>query len=139
MKKIILILAISVLFLMGCTGNEPKEEKISEKETEVEEVKPILISPEDAHNNLAEDSSILLLDVRTKEEYDSGHIKGAELLTLDKIESDMETVYPDKERILYVYCRSGNRSSIAAGILVELGYKKVYDLGGIIDWKYEVE
>ncbi len=142
MKKIILILTISVLFLMGCTGNETKKEEVNEKETSVEKtevIKPILISPEDAHNNLSEDNNILLLDVRTKEEYDAGHIKGAEILTLDTIETNMENIYPDKDRVIYVYCRSGRRSAIAADILVNLGYKKIYDLGGIINWKYEVE
>jgi rhodanese-related sulfurtransferase len=45
----------------------------------------------------------------------------------------------DKEKVIFVYCRSGNRSTTASNILAELGYTKVYNLGGINDWPYEVE
>lgn len=44
----------------------------------------------------------------------------------------------DKEAIIFVYCRSGNRSATAANILIEQGYKNVYNLGGINNWPYEV-
>ncbi len=76
-------------------------------------------------------SDIILLDVRTEEENKEIRIPGSTLIPLDKLESNVEIVIPDKEKTIYVYCRSGNRSVSAVKILLKLGYKNVYDLGGI--------
>ena len=78
----------------------------------------------------------ILLDVRTQEEYDSGHIDGALLLTLDNIdENTAKDVIGDKNQIIIVYCRSGNRSSQAVNMLKNLGYTQVYDLGSMSNWR----
>lgn len=132
MKKVVLFVLLAIL-LVSC--NQTKEEPISK----AEEIIYQTISPKEAKEQLDADEAILLLDVRTKEEYDSGHIVGAELLTLDFIEDEAETLYTDKEQIIYVYCRSGNRSKTATKLLNDLGYKNVYDLGGIMNWPYETE
>lgn len=78
-------------------------------------------------------SSILVLDVRTKEEYDSGHIPGASLFPYDALSASFKE--PDKARPIVVYCRSGRRSAIAAETLVGMGYTDVSDLGGLDAWK----
>jgi rhodanese-related sulfurtransferase len=96
------------------------------------------ITPEEAKKRLSNEQGIILLDVRTKEEFDTGHIKDAMLIPVDDLEKDALKNLKDKEAPIFVYCRSGNRSISAANILVELGYKNVYNLGGIRDWPYEV-
>lgn len=74
----------------------------------------------------------LLIDVRTREEFASGHIAGAINIPVEEIGGRLNEVPDDKPVVLY--CRSGNRSAQAANILVGAGYTGVYDLGGIIDW-----
>ncbi|MGL4370193.1 MAG: rhodanese-like domain-containing protein, partial [Spirochaetota bacterium] len=67
--------------------------------------------------------------------YAQGHIEKSILLPLDRIDS-APGVIADKNAVIFVYCRSGRRSKIAAEKLLDAGYKNVYDLGGIIDWPY---
>lgn len=78
----------------------------------------------------------VLLDVRMKEEYQAGHIEGALLIPDFELENEMEEKLPDKTMPIFVYCRSGYRSKKAAKVLADAGYKKVYEFGGIMDWKY---
>ncbi|MGG7177780.1 rhodanese-like domain-containing protein [Clostridium paraputrificum] len=80
----------------------------------------------------------ILLDVRTKEEYEEVHIKNSKLIPLRELEDMLETELPDKEKIILVYCRSGHRSHVAAEILNDFGYKDVYNIGGIQSWPFEV-
>lgn len=79
----------------------------------------------------------VILDVRTQEEFDEGHIKGAILLPDYEIETRAESVLTDKSQLILVYCRSGRRSKNAASELAALGYSNVKEFGGIIDWPYE--
>lgn len=89
---------------------------------------------------MMEKPGILVVDVREPEEYAQGHIPGAHLLTLDRIDAkSAAAVIPDKETQTLVYCRSGHRSKMAAGMLAELGYTQIYEMGGILSWPYEVE
>lgn len=87
---------------------------------------------------LKREQEIILLDVRTKEEFDSGHIPGAILLPYDEVEKRAAEVLPDKERTIVLYCRSGRRSAIAAGTLKKLGYNKLYDFGAVSKWRGEL-
>ena len=77
-----------------------------------------------------------LLDVRTLEEFNAGWIKGAMLIPVDELGARAEKELPEKSVPILIYCRSGVRSARAARILAELGYTKIYDLGGIINWPY---
>lgn len=82
---------------------------------------------------------VVVLDVRTQEEYDEGHVRDAVLLPLDTIaEETALSAIPSKDLVVLVYCRSGRRSAEAAAMLSEMGYEKVYDFGGIQSWPYEV-
>lgn len=74
-----------------------------------------------------------LLDVRTPEEFASGHIPGAVNISVDSLAQQLSQVPQDKPVV--VYCHSGNRSAQAARILNDAGYKNIYDLGGIIAWQ----
>lgn len=98
------------------------------------------ISQEEAKSMMDGQEDVIVLDVREQEEYDSGHIPGAVLLSVGSIDEDSAAaVIPDMDSTVLVYCRSGNRSRNAAAALVELGYTQVYEFGGINDWPYEVE
>ena len=78
----------------------------------------------------------ILLDVRTEEEYSETHIEGSTNLPLQKIEM-ATSIITDKNKPLFVYCRSGVRSAKAVAILKKMGYTNVNDIGGILDYKEE--
>jgi len=97
-----------------------------------------LISPQDARSMLESNDQVLLLDVRTAEEYADGHIPGSVLMPYDSVEARAGELPEDLGTPIIIYCRSGRRSAIAAEVLADLGYTRIYDLGGIQDWPYEV-
>ena len=92
------------------------------------------ISPQEAKEKM-DDEDVVILDVRTQEEYDSGHIQNAVCLPNEDILSEPEML-PDKDQQILVYCRSGNRSKQAAQKLADMGYENVLEFGGILDWPY---
>ena len=81
----------------------------------------------------------VILDARTQAEYDEGHIPDAILIPHDTVATAAEDALPDKDQLILVYCRSGNRSKQASQTLVDLGYTNVVEFGGINSWPYEVE
>jgi len=97
----------------------------------------INITPAQGKAMMEEDRTIILVDVRTEEEYTEEHITCALLLPVDELEGLAPKRIPDKQASYIVYCRTGNRSAIAAQILIHMGYQKIYDMGGIVDWPYE--
>ena len=82
---------------------------------------------------------LIILDVRTEEEFSEGHIPGAILIPDYELAERAEAELPNKDQLILVYCRSGRRSKAAAEMLVGMGYTNVKDFGGIIDWKYDIE
>ena len=97
------------------------------------------ITAEEAKRIMDSEEGYIILDVRTQEEYDDGHIPGAIVISHEEIVEKAEKVLTDKDQLILVYCRSGRRSKIAAEALVKLGYTNILEFGGIIDWPYEVE
>ena len=95
------------------------------------------ISGAEAKVLMDSESGYIIIDARTQEEYDQGHIPGAILIPEYEIADRAEKELPDKDQLILVYCRSGRRSKIAAEELVKLGYTNVKEFGGIIDWEYE--
>ena len=79
--------------------------------------------------------NVLLVDVRTAEEFAAGHIPGAVNIPNEAIGTDEIPELPDKDQLIMVYCRSGRRSKEAAEKLVKLGYTNIVEFGGILDWK----
>ena len=97
------------------------------------------ITAEEAKEIMDTQQGYVILDVRTQEEYDQGHIPGAIVISHEEIEAKAESVLQDKGQLILVYCRSGRRSKIAAEALVKMGYTNIKEFGGILDWPYEVE
>ena len=128
MKKLIILL-LAVMMLTACGQDTEKDQGAVYVNITAEEAKEIMDSEE----------GYIILDVRTQEEYDEGHIPGAIVISHEEIAEKAEKVLTDKEQLILVYCRSGRRSKIAAEALVELGYTNIKEFGGIIDWPYEVE
>jgi len=84
--------------------------------------------------------NVIILDVRELDEYNAGHIVDAVLLPVGTItEESASTVIPEKDSVVLVYCRSGNRSKTASAALAKLGYTNVYEFGGINMWEYGTE
>lgn len=93
------------------------------------------IAPADYQTQFGAGADHLLLDVRTPEEFNSGHIAGAVNIAVEQLSARLSEVPQDKPVVLY--CRSGNRSGQAAQILERAGYTQIYDLGGIITWQQQ--
>ena len=91
----------------------------------------------DAAEMIAADDGHLLVDVRTKEEFEEKHLPGAILLPVEDIEDGKLERLPDKSQIILIYCRTGRRAKDAAEYLAKKGYTNIYEIGGIIDWKGE--
>ena len=123
MKKIIPFL-MSLLLLVGC-ASQSKESTYRQ------------ITMEEAVTMIQEESGYIILDVRTAEEYSEKHIPGAINIPNETIGADDIPELPDKDQLILIYCRSGNRSKQAADKLVKLGYTNIMEFGGINDWTGE--
>ena len=95
---------------------------------------------ENAHRLMSEKPDSVIIDVREEEEYITGHAVGAALFPVDTIdEKTAAELIPSKNTPLFIYCRSGRRSKIAAEKLSRLGYTQIYDIGSLSGWPYGVE
>ena len=128
MKKLVFLL-LAVMMLTACGQDKENDQGAVYVNITAEKAKQIMDSEE----------GYIILDVRTQEEYDEGHIPGAIVISHEEIAEKAEEVLTDKNQLILVYCRSGRRSKLAAEALVELGYTNIKEFGGIIDWPYEVE
>ena len=100
------------------------------------------ISSSEALELIENETDYIILDVRTCDEYNSGHIKGAICVPNETINETNNYVFeqlPDKNQMILVYCRSGNRSKQASEKLADLGYTNIIEFGGINEWKGEIE
>lgn len=124
------VLVCVLLMLSGCSDKNIDKGvgEMSYKQVTAEEAKSIMDSEKD----------YIILDVRTQEEYSQGHIPNAILIPHYSISDESKEILKDKEQLILVYCRSGNRSKVAAEALTELGYTNVVEFGGINDWKYDI-
>lgn len=97
------------------------------------------VSTAEAVEMMAETTDYIILDVRTPAEYESGHIPGAINVANETIGSKDIEELPDKDQVIFVYCRSGNRSKEASAKLTKLGYTNIVEFGGINNWEGEIE
>ncbi len=132
MKKTIAIILLTFAFpltLIGCDSSATAEKGGADSYEQ--------ISGADAYALMQSEKDYTIIDARTQEEFDQGHIKNAIMIPEYEIEEKAPSLLLDKDQLILVYCRSGRRSKIAAEALVKLGYTNVKEFGGIIDWEYE--
>lgn len=134
MKKIILLIIIVIIIIIGVVLKMNKKEKSIENEVVIKHV-----SMNDIVQIMEENENYIILDVRTQAEYNQGHIPNAICIPNETIDESVVNKLPDKNQMILVYCRSGNRSKQAAEKLKKLGYTNLIEFGGIIDWKGEIE
>lgn len=144
-KQQFLIVAASLLtILLTCCSVQNPSEPSPATITDVPEIStPVQtkaeykkITSEEAQALMYDD--VIILDVRTQEEYVEGHIIDAVLLPDYEIKEQAEIVITDKNQTVLVYCQTGRRSELVSKELIDMGYKNVFDFGGICDWKGEI-
>ena len=116
------------LLLTGCTAPKPAAEANTYRR----------ITMQEAVEMMEKEENYMILDVRTHEEFAAGHIPGAIVVPNETIGTEEIAQLPDKEQLIMVYCRSGNRSKQASEKLAKLGYTNIVEFGGIIDWPGEM-
>lgn len=142
MRKLKVIFLVILIFLgtSACSMDKKSEVEGDITRTAIQTKEGYYdISPQEAKKRLDSEKDIILLDVRTVEEYTEKHIPKSLLIPVTDIEKVAPVKLTNKEAIIIVYCRSGNRSVTASIALVKMGYKNVYNLGGINSWTYETE
>ena len=118
-KNLVLVMALimTTVFILGYCGTGYKQ-----------------ISQDKAMKIMDEESGYLIVDVRRPDEFAEGHIEGAINVPNEGIAEEMPEELPDKDQLLLIYCRTGRRSKEASEKLAKIGYKNVYEFGGINTW-----
>ena len=133
MNKILCSILIIILLVIGVILMLSKKDKNIENEMRIKH-----ISMDEIVQIMNENTDYIILDVRTIAEYNEGHIPNAICIPNETIGNNTISELPDKEQLILIYCRSGNRSKQAAEKLKKLGYTNLIEFGGIIDWKGEI-
>lgn len=136
MKKIALFTALACIMfsLQGCANDMPmddNQEAVQENSSAYHK-----IDAKEA-KDMIDNDKVTIVDVRTEQEYQEKHIPDSILVPNETIEEEAKDKLPDKEAVLLVHCRTGVRSKQASDKLVQMGYKNIYDFGGINDWPYD--
>ncbi len=137
-KGIIALLLLVISLVTGCAKNDTPPKSSQAEPSQTTSGVYHKISAEEAYHMMKDTGKYILLDVRTKDEYDQSHIDGAVLIPDNEIAAKAGEQLPDRSAVILVYCRSGRRSAGAAQQLIDMGYTNVYDFGGIIDWPYDL-
>jgi len=127
MKRMLPMLLLLSFVLTGCAASATLSETNTYRQ----------ITMVEAVELMEKEQNYLILDVRTQQEYAAGHIPGAIVIPNETIGNEEIAQLPDKDQLIMVYCRSGNRSKQASDKLVKLGYTNIVEFGGIIDWPGE--
>lgn len=142
------------MILLNCSNNSDKSDSSeSQAETQAQKVEPetqaqkaepeTYQTPEISITELKKKSrmpgSFFLVDVRTRQEYDAGHLAFTDaLIPYDQIDKHLDQLPADKNATLYMFCRTSRRSGIATDYLHSIGYTNVYNVtGGIVAWQQE--
>ena len=129
MKLKVVPLLLVILLLAGCADTTGGENDATYRQ----------ITMSEAVEMMASESDYIILDVRRPDEFSAGHIPNAVNIPNESIGADEIDELPDKDRLILVYCRSGNRSKQASEKLVRLGYTNIVEFGGMLYWKGEIE
>lgn len=130
-KFMLILLAAALCLLVACSkaqtsGENGKEQSYNQ------------ITQEEAREMMEKDDGHIIVDVRRQDEYEAGHIPGSILIPNESIGKEMPEELPDKDQIILIYCRSGNRSKQASEKLAAMGYTNIYEFGGINTWTGEI-
>ena len=141
MTRLLPVILALLLLLSGCGGEQPTEESAGQptgqEKAEAAKENTYQQITQDEAKRMMDEQDVVILDVREQSEYDGGHIAGAVLLPVDSVdEESAAAAIPEKDSVVLVYCRSGNRSKTASEALAELGYTQVYEFGGVITWSH---
>lgn len=137
LKGLIFLIIVSLTLFSSCSGN--MDATVDTTETPINNSLDYeQISGEQAKHIMDSEKDYIIIDARTEDEFNEGHIEGAILIPEYEIGERAEKELPDKDQLILVYCRSGRRSKIASQALADLGYTNVKEFGGIIDWQYEI-
>lgn len=139
LNAVFLASVISLAGLTGCLGAPTGDNGNTNSDSGSNSNSYQQVDTEAAKELMDTEDDYVILDARTQTEYDEGHIPGAILIPHDTVATAAENALPDKDQLILVYCRSGNRSKEASQALVDLGYTNVVEFGGINSWPYEVE
>ena len=131
-----IIAAAALAARQNMTVNHGSDSISSEGDTEMNYTS---ITMEQAREIFATDGDYIILDVRRADEFAAGHIPGAINVANEAIADAQPAELPDKDQVIYVYCRSGNRSKQASAKLAAMGYTNIIEFGGIIDWTGQIE
>lgn len=142
MKRRMIMIGMALTFVLclviiGCGRKSEADNSVIDNKDEENSYKSISMS--EAEDMMKNEKDYIILDVRTAEEYKEGHIPDAINVANETIGEDEIAELPDKDQLIMVYCRSGRRSKLAASKLVKLGYTNIVEIGGIIDWKGDIE
>ncbi len=111
-----------MIAISGCIDTAKQPEKAQYVDVSVQQAKEMIDRGE-----------VFIMDVRTQEEYDAGHIKGSTLIPVQVLDKRLNEL--PRDRKILIYCRSGHRSIQASEILVNNGFKEIYNMkGGITEW-----
>ncbi len=123
MKKLLFVLGLTtLLFFTAC-----------KEKTTAQEIK--VITPEEVYEAVRNSEDLQLIDVRTQDEFGEDHLAAAQNICVTDNDFEEKVSKLDKEKPVYLYCRSGKRSAKAASIMKEMGFKEIYDMeGGFLNW-----
>jgi len=126
---------VEIIGVSSTQSTAPCKEKT--RNVTVSRDKYVKITASEVKSMIDNGDPLVLVDVRTEDEYAQRHIEGALLIPHGEIEERAGDELPDKDALVIVYCRSGGRSESAARKLIDLGYANVLDMGGILEWAYD--
>ena len=125
-RIVLIFLIVMMIALTGCAGSSDTDSGYTQ------------ITQEEAQEMMQLEDMHKIIDVRTQEEFNSGHIPGAICIPNETLGTNPPSELPDKDQVLLIYCRSGNRSKDASQKLADMGYTNVYEFGGINTWTGEI-
>lgn len=141
-KNMLLLTAAFIMLFAGCSSANQNAERESSAEQVIADESIVnsytMISQDEAKEMMKKDDGHVVVDVRRQDEYDNGHIPGAILIPNESIGDKQPEQLPDTDQIILIYCRSGNRSKQAAEKLSKMGYRNIYEFGGINTWTGEI-
>lgn len=127
MKKILSMFLICIMFSLLATSCNSKT---IYKDINVNQ----------ANSLIKQEKNIVIIDVRTEEEYNKGHIKNSILIPVDEIESRISEIQKYKDKDIILYCQAGTRSTKAFNILKKYKFNRLYNMkDGFSKWKYDIE